>query len=207
MCCALVAFFALNQQTAHANEILISGTTTGSFSNGNTSLLGLTFNSGSFSGTTSGNALVFDAVNNLGSFTLNALPGVYDNNFFTLQVMITSPGGIFGGNSQSITGFVLGSVITDTNGLVGIDFGSGSTLFSFDNGSEAGVLALSIDPIVFNLGTTTGAMPLTGSIVFVEVGAMQTIPEPTTLLLLGTGLAGVIAKVRRRSKSKLNDSV
>ena len=53
--------------------------------------------------------------------------------------------------------------------------------------------------------TTTVAMVVTNVDDVAQVrigGAQQAIPEPTTMLLLGTGIAGIAAKVRRRRKKE-----
>jgi len=54
----------------------------------------------------------------------------------------------------------------------------------------------------------TGAFTLTGTANFINsssqgtfTGTINTIPEPATMLLLGTGLAGFWAAVRKRRKS------
>ena len=187
-------------------------------------LLGLSYTNSTFSGTTAngfrglgGNpgagSPPAQSVNNLGTFSLSTLPATYDGNTFTLRVTFTAPEGINGSNTALFSATLTGTVINNDTGGVSIVFtGPGSQgqpiLFTFnDTNCGASTLPgqqttcgqgsfffsvnnLSIDP---NQNAS-----LTGQI----TGAQQTvIPEPATLLLLGTGLSGVAAGVRRRRKA------
>lgn len=114
---------------------------------------------------------------------------------------------------------------TFTSLIVNIDaaaVGSVSFVVTEDNGQQtAGTFALGasgenfftitaingqrISSVAF---TTTVAMVVTNvdDVAQIRIGGaqqvQQPIPEPTTMLLLGTGLFGVAAKVRKRHKSK-----
>lgn len=220
----LVAALALTSVAA-ADEIYFSGFTNGAFNgtpSGNsayqsTSLLGLAYGNAIFSGTSAAGFLSIGAngqpvpgsqnVNNLGSFTLSTTPATYDGNNFTLLVTFSDPNGINGGNTSLFTAALTGTVASQSNGGVFIDFNNTPILFTFSDtncgettiaGQQTTCGNGSFNFFVNDVSISPGqTLALSGTI----TGAQQsTVPEPGTLLLMGSGISSLAAYVRRRKK-------
>src|ERR1044072_3694368 len=220
---AAVAFFALAAGGARADEVFIAGFTNGCYGvacapGASATSGGLTYSNSTFSGTTAagfralgGHAKSGSNFNNLGSISLSTAPQSY-NTPFTLQVTFTAPQGINGSNTTTFTATITGTVRSDNTGGVFIDFNNTPQLFTFNDPNcepnpepqppsagqttcGTGSFFFSVNDISIDPGQTVS---VTGQI----TGAQQTtVPEPATMILLGTGISGVAAMVRRRRKT------
>lgn len=179
------------QGQARADEVTISGFTTGTVTGipqlsftGNSAFTNMTFlGIGALSGG-----------NNLGTFFLSTAPGTLVAGTFTLNVTFTSPTGINGGQFTTYAAIISGSVSPNVDqGGVNIDFDNTPVVFTFNDGTNTGTFSLAIADLFVESGQVANVTAGT-------TGSQEPIPEPATLLLLGMGLTGIAAKLRKRRK-------
>lgn len=186
-----IALFTLAQSEARADEVTIAGSTTGVVSG----VPQLTFAGNAFTGTTVlGNGSLSGA-NNLGTFSLSTASTQSLSGSFTLNITFTVPTGINGGQGTTFTATITGSVSPNVDqGGVNIDFNNTPQVFTFNNGTTSGSFTLTLADLFVQSGRSA---QITAGI----TGSQSSVPEPATLLLLGTGLSGIAAGVRRRRKA------
>src|SRR3989440_1758360 len=143
LCLVALAFLTLAQSEARANEVTISGSTTGTV----VGVPQLTFTgNASFTGTTALGIGSLSGSNSLGSFFLSTAPTQALNGTFTLNITFTAPTGITGGQGTTYTATIVGSVSPNiAQGGVNIHFTSPTTQnFTFSNASGSGTFSLTV---------------------------------------------------------------
>jgi len=191
---AMLVIVGASQTAARADEVTISGSTAGA----NTAAGLLFTGSEFFTGTTALGVGSLSGVNSLGTFFLNTGQLSATGGLFQLDITFTAPTGILGGQGATYVATVLGTISPNIDqGGVSINFSNPTQTFTFNDGVNTGSFSLTVADLFVQSGRSAD---LTAGFTGEQAPA---VPEPATLLLLGSGISGIAVKLRRRRKAKL----
>jgi hypothetical protein len=197
--------------TARADAVLFSGNT--NLSSPTTIDTYLVYTSATFTNVSvpvGGSA----ALTNLGTFTLNACKGGCDFGTqngtadFTLKISFTDP--TVAGSPQLFAADIFGKINTNgnssnyKNGTLTIDFDNSVQHLTFTNASGSGSFDLSVnDPAIYDANSNFGdSRTVTGQISNLAYTGTDdppaAVPEPGSIVLLLSGLGGVVYSLRRK---------
>lgn len=189
---ALLVIVGAAPTSARADEVTLTGSTTGGHA-----VPGLTFTGTQFfTGTTALGIGSLSGANSLGTFSLNTGPLAAIGGGFQLDITFTAPSGILGGQGATYVATIVGSISPNVDqGGVNVHFLNPTQTFTFNDGVNTGSFSLTVADLFVQTGRSAR---LTAGF----TGEQAPIPEPATLLLLGSGVTGVAMKLRQRKRAK-----